>query len=654
VETVAGVANLWVADAPEFRARPVTAFRDDGKAITSVAFAHGGRTVLFARDGASWAVPRAGAAPRRLPDLGTPAVSPRGDVVAYARGDALWVVSVDSGAAPRKLLDVARPGALRWSPDGTRLAFQSRRGDHQFVAVVRLADAALVWMSPGVDEDQDPAWSPDGRRLAFLREPVERRWRVFLPKTGAVPWSIRIADPATGESRELWRAAAGAGSVYADVEAPNDLLWSADDRLVFPWERSGWVHLYAVPAAGGPATPLTAGAFEVATMALSRDGREVLYTANVGDPDGRQVWRVPTASGAPRPVTRGPGLAWGAVELAGGSVAYTAASGRVPAHVAVQVPGGIPRPAGAALPASAADLWPVEPRSVTFRNAAGRPVHGQLFATPAAAGVRRPAVIFLHGGPANQTRRGPGTTYYTHQWYAMLQHLAAGGWVVLSVNYHGGTGYGRAYRALPNAGPAGASEYQDVVAGARYLRGRPDVDAAAVAAVGTSYGGLLTNLALARNSDTFAAGVSVHGVYDWRAVFEANHADYRPEAEPALTRAARAASPVADVARWRSPVLLVHGDADANAPFTESAHLAEDLRARGVPVEFVALPGEPHVFRTQASYRRAIRGAVGFLERRLGRPLASASAQLPGRGAPSANPRVEALGMQNPRATGSL
>ena len=186
---------------------------------------------------------------------------------------------------------------LRFSPDGSRLAFVSARGDHSFVGVYDIAAKALRWIAPSVDDDSDPAWSPDGTRLAFLRVPASTKVTLFHPNPSAEPWSILVADAATGEAKTVWRAEPGPGSAFAEMVAANQILWAAGDRIVFPWERDGWLHLYSVPAAGGKATLLTPGEFEVEYVNLTPDRRQVLFNSNQDDIDRRHLWRVDPAGG---------------------------------------------------------------------------------------------------------------------------------------------------------------------------------------------------------------------------------------------------------------------------------------------------------------------------------------------------------------------
>jgi dipeptidyl aminopeptidase/acylaminoacyl peptidase len=269
------------------------------------------------------------------------------------------------------------------------------------------------------------------------------------------------------------------------------------------------------------------------------------------------------------------------------------------------------------LPASFRAARLVTPLSVALSAADGTPLVGQLFVSPGGRpGHRRPALIFLHGGPFRQMLPGWHPSGYYANAYGLNQHLASRGWVVLALNFRTGTGYGRAFRRAAAQGPRGAAEYQDVVAAARWLQARPDVDPQRLGLWGGSYGGYLTALGLARDSDLFAAGVDLHGVHDW-----ALRAETFPTPggwwglEEDDYDLARRSSPTGALAGWRSPVLLVHGDDDRNVQFAETVDLAQRLRAQGVHVETLVFPDEIHGFLRHASWLAAYEALADFFGR---------------------------------------
>jgi dipeptidyl aminopeptidase/acylaminoacyl peptidase len=207
--------------------------------------------------------------------------------------------------------------------------------------------------------------------------------------------------------------------------------------------------------------------------------------------------------------------------------------------------------------------------------------------------------------------------YYYHNAYAMNQYLASQGYVVLSVNYRMGIMYGRAFREAPNTSWRGAAEYKDVVAGAKYLQTLPTVDPKKIGLWGGSYGGFLTALGLARNSDLFASGVDSHGVHDWSVFLP--HWDNKPGAPDAkeAEKLAFDSSPDAAVSTWKSPVLLIHGDDDRNVPFGQTVDLAQRLREQHVRFEELIFPDEIHDFLMWKSWIRAYRATADFFDRTL-------------------------------------
>jgi dipeptidyl aminopeptidase/acylaminoacyl peptidase len=206
---------------------------------------------------------------------------------------------------------------------------------------------------------------------------------------------------------------------------------------------------------------------------------------------------------------------------------------------------------------------------------------------------------------------------YYHNAYAMNQYLVSRGYVVLSVNYRSGTGYGLEFREAENYGAHGASEFNDVLGAGLYLQNLTYVDSERIGLWGGSYGGYLTALGLARASHLFKAGVDLHGVHDWNVVIRNFAPTYDPKTDPDLARRAFDSSPMASVSSWRSPVLLVHGDDDRNVPFSETVTLVEALRKQRVPFEQLVFPDEVHGFLIHAHWVRTYAAAVDFFDRRL-------------------------------------
>jgi dipeptidyl aminopeptidase/acylaminoacyl peptidase len=373
---------------------------------------------------------------------------------------------------------------------------------------------------------------------------------------------------------------------------------------------------------------LTPGEGEVEYVGLAADRRSVLYAGNHGDLHRRHLHKVSAGGGTPSTLTRGSGIEWMAVESGDGkALAYLRSDAKRPAHAAVEVNGAPARELTPLLgppvdgemkgkTASSVELPLVEPQAVTFAAADGRTIHGQLFLPRSLQpGERRPGVLFFHGGSHRQMLLGWHYLAYYHNAYALNQYLASRGFVVLSVNFRSGTGYGLNFREAPAQGAAGASEFNDVLGAGLYLRARPEVDPVRLGLWGGSYGGYLTALGLARASDLFAAGVDIHGVHDWNVGIRTFVPDYKPT--PEQERLAFESSPLAAVDRWRSPVLLIHGDDDRNVSFSETVTLVEKLRERGVEHELLVLPDEIHSFLRYESWLRAFRAAAEFFERTL-------------------------------------
>jgi dipeptidyl aminopeptidase/acylaminoacyl peptidase len=462
-----------------------------------------------------------------------------------------------------------------------------------------------------VDSDIAPEWSRDGTRIAFVRIPAGQGTVDFTPHRSGDPWSIWTANADTGEGRAIWTATPGKGSVFHPALSDRILLWGANDIIAFPWERSGWLHLYGVSANGGRAAELsTGGGFEIFNTALSPDRKRIVYSANSGDIDRWHIWQVAFSGGAPQRLSGGSGIEDYPVVASDGTVLALHSDARTPVRP-VQLGDhlGMRDVAPQSLPADFPSSHLVEPQTIMFPAADGLTIHGQLFLPPRAAAPRGPALLFFHGGPYRQMLPAFHPMDAYSFMYAFNQLLANEGYVVLSVNYRGGIGQGLDFREAENFGPAGASELNDILGAAAYLHTRAEVDPARIGIWGGSYGGLMTALGLARGPDLFAAGVDYAGVHDWRIEL--------PQLTGADADLAFRSSALSTMDRWRAPVLIVHNDDDRDVPFSESIELAKALRKRGVPFEQLVLPDELHVMLRAASWQAFFEASDHFLARYL-------------------------------------
>lgn len=641
-----GDRNIWVADALEFNPRQVTHYKgDDGQAIASVRLTPDGKTIVYARgsetnkEGTSanpqsltkipkqqaWAVNVSGGEPRLLGEVGCNEegcedlqVSPDGKDVVWPAKKHLWIAPIDGKKKAEQLEELAGESETpRWSPDGKRIAFRSNRKDHSFIAVLDLATKKITYLAPTTNRDAGPVWSLDSKQVAFIRQPGKEFKRPLIPEFPR-PWAVWITDAQSGEGRELFHN----GNAMEDslpLFAFQSLQFTNTGRIIFASEKDGHNHLYSVAVEGGAPQLLTPGHFDVEEVALSADKRSILFTSNQNDIDRRHIWRVAATGGEPEALTRGDTIEWNPVETSDGkTVLCLGSSATSPAMPYRLTSSGRELIAKNMLAADFPEEQLVTPKQVLFKSADGVEIHGQLF-TPKDQKQRGPALIFTHGGPIRQMLLGFHYMEYYHNAYAMNQYLASKGYTVLSVNYRLGIMYGRAFRQPANSVWRGASEYQDVVAGAKFLQTLENVDPHRIGLWGGSYGGTLTALGLARNSDIFKAGVDFHGVHDWSAflpMWVTENVDAAPDVKEARDLAFKS-SAVASAASWRSPVLFIHGDDDRNVPFQQTTDLVEKLRAQNVAFEELIIPDEIHELLRWSHWVRAYRATVEFFDRRL-------------------------------------
>lgn len=652
---IKGERNIWVAGAPDYKPRQVTHYKgDEGQEISSVRLTPDGKTVVYVRGGETnelglsadpaqtgkeikqqvWAVDVDGGEPRLLGDMGCHyegcedvQISPDGKTALWMSKKTLWTAPIYT--EPGKKIEAKQLFHLRgtadsgkWSPDGRQVVFTLSRdsNDHSHIVVFDVATETVRYIMPSTDRSMFPRWSPDGKQIAFVRTGGREAKQPMIP-VKPVPWSIWVGDPQAGTAQKIWQS--GDRETDSLPHFAETSFAFANGRIIFNSEQDGWSHLYSIASGGGKATLLTPGEFDVEDVTLSEDKNTVFYTSNQFttdklDQDRRHIWRVSVSGGTPQQVTKGESMEWTPKMTSDGKTLCFIGSTSKRPGLPQCTSGTEPKLIGAEMmPPNFPAQQLVVPKQVIFKSEDGFTIHGQLFIPPNQK-QPGPALIYTHGGPIRQMMLGYHYSYYYNNAYAANQYLANLGFTVLSVNYRLGIMYGRAFREPANSVWRGASEYKDAVAGARYLMTLPNVDKNRIGLWGGSYGGFLTAMGLARNSDIFKTGVDFHGVHDW-SVFLGEWEDDAKSA-PDYKEAVKLAwesSPDSSVSTWKSPVLLIHGDDDRNVPFSQTTDLAERLKKQGVSFEELIYPDEIHDFLLWRSWTGAYKRMGEYFKEQL-------------------------------------
>ncbi|GBR09575.1 peptidase [Gluconacetobacter liquefaciens] len=534
----------------------------------------------------------------------------------------IWLVS--PGTAPRALCTVAglRFADFAFSPDGSRVFCV--REDHRVpgeplstlvaFATDRDADPATETgqvLVSGSDFVSSPRPSPDGTWLAWIE------W-----SHPAMPWDatrLRLGRLASHDGDTTLTDIRTLADNGASVIEP---AWVGPETLLASSDHDGWWNLTSWAVPDGQAVSIAPMEAEIGLphwvfglrsyqplpdgtiLAIAIENGEA-RTLHLTGPVAR-----PVALGHP---AQCPAL------LADGSFAWldTPPDGAPTIrHGRIGAPSHILR-AATTLDLASGDIARAE--TIRFPLPDGHHTGHAFFYPPAnsrfrgPAGEKPPLIVMAHGGP---TGRASNAFAFKVQWWTSR------GFAVVDVNYRGSTGFGRAYRRQLE-GQWGVADVEDCIAACRHLIATGRVDPARIAIRGSSAGGLTVLLALA-GSDLFAAGASLYGVTDLRALaqethkFESRYLDslVGPWPEDDATYLAR--SPLTQADAIRTPVLFLHGLADAVVPPAQAQAMADALASSNIPYAHYTFEGEAHGFRREETVRRALELELDFYGRIFG------------------------------------
>jgi dipeptidyl aminopeptidase/acylaminoacyl peptidase len=598
--------------------------------------------ILFSRDGGLWSVaPAPGARPARygggLGDAGNFTLSRDKKLIAFTRGGQISIASLkDKTQRPVTGLAPMTAGNPVFSFDGQWLAFTSTNGS-------RPPDPDL--------------WPFNGNLMRVVGNgggvvtggAVERRLGVVSTAGGDIAWLPVVGNPgsvqftadgglvwtegsASGKTREIkaWKPGSQPRTLWKDTDdrwfsptgRDSRVLVSPDGQLVtFISDRSGWIHLYVTRTDAtdeNQAKQLTTGGYLAGLGSWSPDSTRIAYhRSDAGNQYERFIDIIDVKSGVSQQVitTRGvnydPSFSPDGSQLVfhrtdiENSLDLYSAPARAQA-TAVRLSNSMP--AGI----NTADFSPVTAVSYPSRLDK-KPVPATMMVSKTIDRTKKnPALVWIHGSGSDQNFLGwhPGSY---RMYYSLCQYLAQQGYVILTPDYRGSSGFSRDWATGVHMG-IGVNDTADVAAGADYLKTLDYVDPDRIGVFGLSYGGFLTLQAMTVDPTLWRAGVNVAGVVDW-ATYSAGYTTPRlgtPVQNPEIYRVS---APILHMDKLERPLLVLHGTNDRNVSFADSLRLFDVLIKLGKPFESQIYPGEIHFFRRDIVLRDAWRRIEEFFDR---------------------------------------
>jgi len=462
----------------------------------------------------------------------------------------------------------------------------------------------LLTASPG--DAENAAWSPDGAHIAYVeRSPEHFSGRLLVAEFDAVSGRFR------GEPTVLYTAKGDRGGGWA-IRHPE---WSPDSKaLAVVLQNSGWDKIYLVPATGGDPKAVTTGQSEDESPVFSPNGKELAFVSNREKPEERHIWITSIDGGQPRPLAPvSAGVEGEPIWSPDGQEIYFLHSSTFePSSLAVaSVDGSAARVLIHTQPINFGHTGLAQPEVVHYKSKDGLDISAILYKPlNYTADKHYPAVLWIHGGPEAQDILG---------WDPWALYLAQRGYVILTPNYRGSSGYGEKFRNL-NVEDSGGGEVDDVALGAAYLVSHGLADKDRIGIGGGSHGGTMVAYEVTKQPNVFRAAIELYGVVDRASFIDRTNRPSAirwttkmggtPEQKPEVYRKANI---LADVPKITAPLLIMHGEDDPQVPPYESQEFTTALKKANKPYLYFTYPKELHGFSQKDHRLDAWRKQLAFL-----------------------------------------
>ena len=597
-------------------------------------------TLLLSKGGQIWQTSLSAPQPHPYPGLDGVSVftlSPDRREIAFVQAGDVWVESLE--AKTRRRLTHMPEGlaisGLHFSPDAAFVALDCAR--HESVPEPLPYNGNLVRVMRSRSWDDrigvisvyayagEPTWILVGQRNYGS---TEMQWAagpaIIHEEFSPDHKTLEIQRTTlTGETRTLWRDHDDAWISPAD--GAEDVASPDGKWLAFFSDRSGWPHLYVIPTdatAETQARQLSKGDFGDGYAAWSSDSKRVAFAhSKDGDQMERFISVADVSSGKVQPIVTAPGVNRNpAFSPDDSKLVYERSAIEHPLEVyAVAAhPGATPTRLTDSLPPGLLVKDLTAPVPVHYPSRADRqPVPATLIVNKDLdRSTKHPAILWIHGSGADQNYLAWHPGAY-RMYYSMCQYLAQQGYVILTPDYRGSSGYSRHW-ATGTSRDLGGGETQDVNAGADYLKTLPFVDPQRIGIWGLSYGGFMTMQSILADPSLFRVAIDVAGVGDWETWTTGGMILGRlgetPVTDPDLYNRS---APVKHLDKLQTPLLILQGTNDANVPFWESLKVIDTLEKLGKPFDMAIYPGEIHFFRRAFVLRDAWRRSEDFFDRYL-------------------------------------